>query len=46
MARSPIPFASSDPLDDFEVEQISNDEVLIGSPDLDYVEEVDDEYKK
>ena len=44
MARSPIPFASSDPLDDFEVEQISNDEVLIGSPDLDYVEEVDDEF--
>lgn len=44
MARSPIPFASSEPLDDLEVEQISEDEVLIGSPELDYVEDSDDEF--
>ena len=39
MARSPIPFATSEPLDSLEIEQIANDEVLIGSADLDLVDD-------
>ena len=36
MAREPkvIPFADAMPSDDFQVEEISNDEVLIGDPNL------------
>ena len=46
MARSPIPietelapFAEGTPLDDLQVEEIDNDEVLIGDPELDEVSE-------
>ena len=41
MAREPqvIPFAEAMPSDDFEVEEIGNEEVLIGDPELDNVEE-------
>ena len=41
MAREPkvISFADAMPSDDFQVEEISNDEVLIGDPALDIVEE-------
>jgi hypothetical protein len=41
MAREPqvIPFAEGMPSDDFEVEEIGNEEVLIGDPELDNVEE-------
>ena len=46
MARSPIPietelapFAEGTPLDDLQVENIDNDEVLIGDPELDEVSE-------
>ena len=42
MARSPIsltkelaPFAEGAPSDDLQVEEISEDEVLVGDPDLD-----------
>ena len=41
MARQPkvIPFAETMPSDDFQVEQINDDEVLIGDPALDDVGE-------
>lgn len=41
MAREPqvIPFAEGMPSDDFQVEEIGNDEVLVGDPELDNVEE-------
>jgi len=41
MAREPqvIPFAEGMPSDNFEVEEIGNEEVLIGDPELDNVEE-------
>ena len=41
MARQPkvIPFAETMPSDDFQVEQINDDEVLIGDPALDVVDE-------
>ena len=41
MARQPkvIPFAESMPSDNFQVEQINDDEVLVGDPALDEVEE-------
>jgi len=40
MAKSPtvIPFAESMPADDFQIEKINDDEVLIGDPNLDIVE--------
>jgi hypothetical protein len=43
MAREPqvIPFAEAMPSDDFQVEEIGNDEVLVGDPELDKVEEKD-----
>ena len=44
MARSPIPFATSDPLDSLEIEQIANDEVLIGSADLDLVDDDESDF--
>ena len=46
MAREPkvIPFADAMPSDDFQVEEISNDEVLIGDPELDIVEEDKDDF--
>ena len=41
MARQPkvIPFADTMPSDDFQVVQINDDEVLIGDPELDVVDE-------
>ena len=41
MAREPqvIPFAEGMPSDEFQVEEIGNDEVLVGDPELDNVEE-------
>ncbi len=46
MAREPkvIPFADAMPSDDFQVEEISNGEVLIGDPALDIVEEDKDDF--
>jgi hypothetical protein len=49
MARSPVPvpnvpFAEGAPIDNLEVEQISNDEVLIGDPQSDIIEEPDNEF--
>tara|TARA_R110002020_G_scaffold118241_1_gene270363 strand:+ start:1466 stop:3895 length:2430 start_codon:yes stop_codon:yes gene_type:complete len=49
MARSPVPvpnvpFAEGAPIDDLEVEQIENNEVLIGDPESDVVEEPDNEF--
>ena len=43
MAREPkvIPFAEGMPADDFQIEDIGNDEVLVGDPSLDIVEEED-----
>ena len=43
MARQPkvIPFAETMPSDDFQVEQINDDEVLIGDPELDIVDETE-----
>ena len=41
MAREPqvIPFAEGMPSDEFQVEDIGNDEVLVGDPSLDIIEE-------
>ena len=41
MAREPqvIPFAEGMPADEFQVEEIGNDEVLVGDPSLDIIEE-------
>src|SRR6056300_175577 len=43
MAREPkvIPFAEGMPSDEFQIEDIGNDEVLVGDPSLDIVEEED-----
>jgi hypothetical protein len=43
MAKEPkvIPFAESMPSDDFQIEEIGNNEVLIGDPALDQVKEID-----
>ena len=43
MARQPkvIPFAETMPSDDFQVEQINDDEVLVGDPALDIVEKTE-----
>jgi hypothetical protein len=43
MARQPkvIPFAEAMPSDDFQVEQINDDEVLVGDPALDIVEKTE-----
>ena len=40
MAREPqvIPFAETMPSDEFQVEKINDDEVLIGDPSLDEIE--------
>ena len=47
MAREPIPFqpdaipfAESAPADDLQVESFGEDEVLIGDPSLDFVDEI------
>ena len=46
MARQPkvIPFAETMPSDDFQVEQINDDEVLIGDPELDIVDETESRF--
>jgi len=49
MARSPVPvvdvpFAEGAPIDNLEVEQFGDDEVLIGDPDSDVVDEPDNEF--
>jgi len=51
MAREPIPFqpdaipfAESAPADDLQVESFGEDEVLIGDPNLDFVEEISTEF--
>ena len=43
MAREPqvIPFAEGMPSDEFQIEDIGNDEVLVGDPSLDILEEED-----
>ena len=40
----PVPFADGTPTDDLQIEQLENDEVLIGDPDLDLVPEIDTEF--
>jgi len=40
----PAPFAEGTPTDDLQIEQLENDEVLIGDPDLDLVPEIDTEF--
>jgi hypothetical protein len=44
MAELPIPFAEGAPPDDLVVEPFGKDEVLVGDPDLDAVEESDDDF--
>ena len=49
MARSPVPvvdvpFAEGAPIDSLEVEQFGDDEVLIGDPNSDVVDEPDNEF--
>ena len=46
MAREPqvIPFADAMPSDTFEIEDIGNNEVLVGDPSLDIVEETKSEF--
>ena len=46
MAREPqvIPFAEGMPSDEFQIEDIGNDEVLVGDPSLDAVEEKQSEF--
>jgi hypothetical protein len=39
-----VPFAEGTPPDDLQIEQLENDEVLIGDPDLDLVPEIDTEF--
>ena len=48
MARQPkvIPFAESMPSDDFQVEQINDDEVLVGDPALDNITERDTTFEE
>ena len=44
MARQPIPFAEGSPPDDLQVEAFGDDEVLIGDPDLDVTQDIDNEF--
>ena len=46
MAREPqvIPFSEGMPSDDFQIEEIGNDEVLVGDPSLDIIEEQDSSF--
>ena len=44
MAEQPIPFAEGAPPDDLKVEQIGNNEVLIGDPELDIKQDIDTEF--
>ena len=46
MAREPqvIPFADAMPSDTFEIEDIGNNEVLVGDPSLDVVEETQSDF--
>ena len=50
MARSPTvptelaPFAEGTPLDDLQVEEIDNDEVLIGDPEMDVMQNEDSDF--
>lgn len=44
MARQPIPFAEGSPPDDLQVEVFGEDEVLIGDPELDITQDIDDEF--
>ena len=48
MARQPkvIPFAESMPSDDFQVEQLNDDEVLVGDPALDDIPERDSTFEE
>ena len=44
MARKPIPFAEGSPPDDLQIEDFGDDEVLIGDPELDIMQDVDSEF--
>jgi len=44
MARQPIPFAEGSPPDDLQIEDFGDDEVLIGDPELDIMQDVDSEF--
>ena len=44
MAEHPIPFAEGAPPDNLKVEQIGNNEVLIGEPELDIKQDIDSEF--
>jgi hypothetical protein len=44
MAEQPIPFAEGAPSDNLKVEQIGNNEVLIGDPELDIKQDIDTEF--
>jgi hypothetical protein len=44
MARQPIPFAEGSPPDELQVEAFGDDEVLIGDPDLDLTQDIDNEF--
>ena len=44
MAEQPIPFAEGAPPDNLKVEQIGNNEVLIGDPELDIKQDIDSEF--
>ena len=46
MAREPqvIPFADTMPSDDFQIEQLNENEVLVGDPALDFVEEKENDF--
>jgi hypothetical protein len=44
MARQPIPFAEGSPPDDLQVEVFGEDEVLIGDPELDITQDIDNEF--
>ena len=44
MAEQPIPFAEGAPPDNLKVEQIGNNEVLIGEPELDIKQDIDSEF--
>jgi hypothetical protein len=44
LVADPVPFAEGTPPDDLQIEQLENDEVLIGDPDLDLVPEIDTEF--
>jgi len=44
MAEQPIPFAEGAPPDNLKVEQIGNNEVLVGDPELDIKQDIDSEF--